>query len=502
MESGYKHFSHTHNLMMHDMPEGAEVSCSGCNSSASNTVYVCWQCNFFLHEQCFHASRSRKHPSHPLHPLNLVPYPTYPSNSFYCNSCKIIGTGFSYSCSDCDFDLHVQCAYSISGATNFHQPHHDQAISPHNVSYQNQLPEPHFHGQNSSMIPNVAAVSVPIPTQIPIPIPVHAQYATTVTHNSYMAQNVSPFPVPVLASAQIPITSTPQNAYISQNVTAVENSSMPQNIAFNSVPSSAPIEQSSHHVETTQKKSKNQGIKHFSHPHGLASVNLKHGKKEIVCSGCQEILVGKGYSCFEENCRFQLHQSCFNLAKEISHKSHPAHPLALLSPSPNNNGKVTFTCNACFGDGTGYSYHCSICELNLHVKCATLKETVKRNDHEHALKLFFECPLMGEEYTFYCDVCNRVVPPGHWTYYCKECEYGTHLDCVGREECNDQKNGDHVVDARTNMQKLEKAVETLNQFVSIITMEMSWYRKHGLRYAHDFGVPPNPKRKRRKLLEI
>ncbi|KAI3498566.1 hypothetical protein L1887_34342 [Cichorium endivia] len=296
MESGYKHFSHSHNLMMHDMPQGAEVSCSGCKSSAGNTVYVCWECNFFLHEQCFHASRSRKHPSHPSHTLTLVPYPTYPSNSFYCNSCKIIGTGFSYSCPDCDFDLHVQCAYSIASATNFHQPHQVTSPHPHNLFYPNQeIAPPLFHGQNPSMVPNVAAVSIPIPTHIPTQTPVHAQYSTSITQDAnYMAQNVSPFPV--FGTAQSSITSA-QNPYISQNFTSMptiaQNSSIPQNIAFTSVPTSSPIDQSSHRVEADQNKTKNQLIQHFSHPHGLVSVNLKHGKKQTACSGCQETLVGK-----------------------------------------------------------------------------------------------------------------------------------------------------------------------------------------------------------------
>ncbi|KAI3719164.1 hypothetical protein L6452_20058 [Arctium lappa] len=464
MEYGYKHFSHTHNLTMHEIPDGAEVSCSGCNSSATQTVYVCWRCNFFLHDQCFHATRSRKHPSHPSHPLTLVPYPTYPSNSFYCNSCKIIGTGFSYSCSDCDFDLHIQCAYSIAGATNCHQSH--QVITnphPHHISYPNQeIVPPYLHGQNTSMVvPNVASVSIPVPTPIPIPIPVHAQYQTTITQDSYMAQNGFPLSVPI--SEQNPISSA-QNAYLSQNFsvsTSAQNSSIPQNIALVFVPTSAPNKQSeSTHYgdESGQNRPKNEGIKHYSHPHGLVLVNLKHGKKKTTCSCCQETLTAKGYSCVEETCNFHLHESCFNLDKEIRHKSHPDHPLDLLSSSPYDNENGTFTCNACFKDGTGFTYHCSICEHDLHVKCANLKETVKREDHEHMLKLSYKCPLKGEEYTFYCDVCNRVVPKDHWTYYCNVCAYGTHLDCVDGEVC-DETSEDPVVDVRNNLKRLEEAME-------------------------------------------
>ncbi|XP_076956775.1 uncharacterized protein LOC143632069 [Bidens hawaiensis] len=477
MASGYKHFSHKHNLMMHEMPEGAEVSCSGCNSSATKTIYICWQCNYYLHEQCFHATRSRKHPSHPQHHLTLVPYPTYPSNSFYCNSCNIIGTGFSYSCSDCDFDLHVQCAYSISSATNSHQSHH--------VSYPNQETVP--------TVPNAPSISfpAPIPVPSPIPIPIPTQYPINTIQDSYTTQHMSTFVPP---SAQNPATSA-HNAFISQSFTSVpipvpnpipiqptipnpvsipnpihvpaqhpinvtQDSYMAQNLHTPSVfvPTSAPNSQPYHNGESGQNKTATPGIKHFSHPHDLVLVNIKHGKKNISCSGCQETLIGKGYACVEQNCGFQLDESCFNLDKEIQHKSHPPHPLTLLSSSPYKNANGKFTCNACFKDGMGFNYHCSICEHDLHVKCANLTETVKRDDHEHVLKLFYECPLMGEEYTFFCDVCNRVVHRDHWTYYCKECDFGTHLDCVHCQVC-DETSADHVDDTRTAQQRLEEAME-------------------------------------------
>ncbi|CAH1416048.1 unnamed protein product [Lactuca virosa] len=146
MDTGYKHFSHAHNLVIHQAHEAEKMSCSGCNSLVMGTIYICWQCKFVLHEQCFRATRSLKHPSHPSHPLTLVPYPTYPSNSFYCNSCKHTGNGLSYSCSDCEFDLHVHCAQS-----NSHTPMmillnqtHGQGVVPH-------------HGHNSYVPQNVYA---------------------------------------------------------------------------------------------------------------------------------------------------------------------------------------------------------------------------------------------------------------------------------------------------------------------------------------------------------
>ncbi|EYU27142.1 hypothetical protein MIMGU_mgv1a026726mg, partial [Erythranthe guttata] len=102
----FMHFSHNHGLVYHQAIQGYEFHCSGCKSAGSGDVYVCWQCNYFLHEHCFRSERSLKHPYHPLHPLTLMPSPTYPSGSFSCNSCSLDGDGFSYSCSECEFDIH------------------------------------------------------------------------------------------------------------------------------------------------------------------------------------------------------------------------------------------------------------------------------------------------------------------------------------------------------------------------------------------------------------
>ena len=126
------HFCHKNNLTMQEMHESAKVSCYSCNFLATMTIYIRFMAMHVLLTFCFNASRSCKHQSHPHHPFTLVPHPTYPSKS-YCNSYKSNETGFSYSCSDCYFDLHAQCA------TNFYQPAHPvTSTQSHNFNDQNQ----------------------------------------------------------------------------------------------------------------------------------------------------------------------------------------------------------------------------------------------------------------------------------------------------------------------------------------------------------------------------
>ncbi|PWA60136.1 zinc finger, PHD-type, DC1, Zinc finger, RING/FYVE/PHD-type [Artemisia annua] len=108
---GFKHFSHPHDLKFHKSLEGAQLNCTGCNFPCTGTpVYSCRACKYFLHEQCFNASRSLAHPLHPDHPISLFPVATHASGSFQCDLCQKTGTGFCFSCAECGFDLHVHCA--------------------------------------------------------------------------------------------------------------------------------------------------------------------------------------------------------------------------------------------------------------------------------------------------------------------------------------------------------------------------------------------------------
>ncbi|KAK1424923.1 hypothetical protein QVD17_20264 [Tagetes erecta] len=725
MDQGYKHFSHLHNLVMHQMPEGVQVSCSGCHSSATGTVYVCWQCNFFLHDQCYRATRSLKHPSHPHHPLTLVPYPTYHSSSYYCNSCQIVGTGFSYSCADCEFDLHVQCAYSISRATSLKNDHlfqelvptgwngvhnsvpeslpftgaHNHYVPSNNISvgqYHSTSQDPsvahnlaHFsvptssqnarakaeyytmdyaHPPNTSMpldgpsgfiptssaqYPSIAQTglssdpwnqiipslqgpsmhqtgrcesisasmdypstaqtepSLSIPTSYPLnPIPSIQDPSTpqTSSHNStvqYPSLGQTEPSVSIPASAEYPsiaqtgpsgsvqnnstpstvpsaqdpstphkrpsvsiptstINSSPQRPSVAQTGPSVsiptnyplnpiasvqdlstrqneptisiptsshnssaqypsmaqtgpsvsvpttypqdpssstQDPSTPQNRPSVSIPTSshASSEQppsttqnepsvsiptsshnstaqagpsvsiptnpsdpvtSSHDPAMPQNGLKDQKIMHFSHSHNLSRVILQENDEdEVICSGCEDTIVGNAYSCIEPDCNFHLHESCFDLKKEIHHKSHPEHPLTLLPLSPYNNENGEFTCNACFSDGTGFTYHCSVCKFDLHIQCVSLPETVKRDDHKHMLKLFYSCPVKDEDYTFYCDVCHGEVQKDRWVYYCEQCDYGTHLGCVDCEECE----RDSIIDTQAQLQRLQLQMEMARQ---------------------------------------
>ncbi|XP_052192794.1 uncharacterized protein LOC127801586 [Diospyros lotus] len=357
------------------MPPGTETLCSGCNLPGLAAVYMCWQCQFFLHEQCFQAARSLiNHPSHPSHPLALVPYPTYPSATFYCNSCTHPGAGFSYTCPACDFDLHLHCAAAAAAA---------QLPYPNDQSNQT----PHFSPQYAHNSPDLFSTHQPA-------------LGSTPSSSGVGSGGGAPPRVEVLSSGG-------------------------------------------------KKPPQPQGVKHFSHQHPLNFCEVKEGDK-IACSGCEKPIWGSAYSCGQTRCKFNLHNQCFGLPRELQHKSHPDHPLALLtSPpyKPNGTGIPSFSCDACLSAGSAFLYHCSACNFDLHVDCAFMPETAKTQNHDHRLSLIYALPDFKEQEGLVptCDVClGKVDLQRSWFYCCQECDYGTHLECLNgkaagpREEESEQ----------------------------------------------------------------
>ena len=180
-------------------------------------------------------------------------------------------------------------------------------------------------------------------------------------------------------------------------------------------------------------------VKHFSHSHQLRLFEVKSEEddQEIECSCCELKLTGSVYKCTKRNCSFCLHMNCFELPREIKHRSHPGHPLALLAGPPYDGS--SFLCDACGISGSAFVYHCSVpeCNYDLHVQCCHCDETVNSRGHVHPLSLVYSVEKeIGNHGELSCGVCDKDFPEGFWIYFCKECGYGEHLGCeaTGDEE--------------------------------------------------------------------
>ncbi|KAF8045215.1 hypothetical protein N665_5394s0002 [Sinapis alba] len=171
-------------------------------------------------------------------------------------------------------------------------------------------------------------------------------------------------------------------------------------------------------------------VRHASHNHPLRG-HKAQAEEEIICSGCDLDLIGAAFKCTKSECDYFLHKSCFELPRENRHKSHPDHPLTLLYSPPYESS--AFTCDACGEYGSGFVYNCSVCQYDVHVGCVSMPETVEREGHVHLLTLLYRSPYQNGLF-FHCDECHDTVPNNLWSYYCKECDYGTHLHSCAVEE--------------------------------------------------------------------
>ncbi|KFK41231.1 hypothetical protein AALP_AA2G102500 [Arabis alpina] len=187
----------------------------------------------------------------------------------------------------------------------------------------------------------------------------------------------------------------------------------------------------------SRKPATRPSVRHPSHNHPLRGCKAQV-EDEIICSGCDIELDGAAFKCTMSDCDYFLHMSCFELPREIRHKSHPDHPLVLLFSPPYESGG--FGCNACTQDGSGYVYHCSICKYDVHVGCVSMPETMKHDEHAHTLTLLYSPPLQ-EGRIFNCDVCHETIPRSFWLYYCQKCDWGTHLHSCAVEEEEKPKRG-------------------------------------------------------------
>ncbi|CAH8392110.1 unnamed protein product [Eruca vesicaria subsp. sativa] len=183
--------------------------------------------------------------------------------------------------------------------------------------------------------------------------------------------------------------------------------------------------------------SRKPSVRHPSHNHPLRG-HKAQAEEELICSGCDLDLIGAAFKCTKSECDYFLHKSCFELPRENRHKSHPDHPLTLLYTPPYESS--TYTCDACGEYGSGFVYNCSVCQCDVHVGCVSMPETVEREGHAHPLTLLYRSPYQNG-LIFHCDECHETVPDNLWSYYCKECDYGTHLHSCAVEEKEEPKRG-------------------------------------------------------------
>ncbi|XP_059460182.1 uncharacterized protein LOC132189461 [Corylus avellana] len=204
------------------------------------------------------------------------------------------------------------------------------------------------------------------------------------------------------------------------------------------------------------------------------------GKEDVLCLGCEKPVLGPGYKCSTSNCNLLLHKSCVELSPQIQqHPFHPNHTLILVEPDKkycNFCGKncnrypfyrcskcdfnldITctstrprinniedclhafipffqnnhFTCKVCGEEAKEYlASLCSICQLLIHGKCARFPRIIWISRHDHSLAITYSLQVKEHlDSNVFCKLCYQKVKTEYAAYYCKECDYVAHLDCV------------------------------------------------------------------------
>ncbi|XP_024963710.1 uncharacterized protein LOC112503976 isoform X2 [Cynara cardunculus var. scolymus] len=111
----FQHEGHPqHTLTLQSRP--ASFLCDACHSKDEDLLYLCEDCDFWIHKTCTSLAPTINLPYHHKHPLVLV-Y-SLPDNfyrfEYFCEFCNtyILRNGWLYHCANCRYFAHIKCAFN------------------------------------------------------------------------------------------------------------------------------------------------------------------------------------------------------------------------------------------------------------------------------------------------------------------------------------------------------------------------------------------------------
>ncbi|KAK1583037.1 hypothetical protein Q3G72_020498 [Acer saccharum] len=387
-----KHFSHPdHPLELVKSIKRSKVpNCNCCCEEMTFPGYACEpeitkfigpihslaeECEFYLHKSCAELAEKISHPLHP-HPLNLhSKIPVYDPVGFYgiiCDCCRnLYEKGFTYYCTwSCGFNLHPKCASKQQ-------------------TFNKELTLYHFCHKHALKFCNL--------------------------RDSY-DQDCCCCKQSISGSAYCCLEC---GFFIHESCKEIPKQ-----------------------------------VQHPFHPQHLLlarAVEVKirrwaYGASDWYCNACKSSINGVRISCNE--CEFDLHVSCANPNRWASPLKHKCHEHNMYYFIVKVNWQIpSFKCNKCHEECLDDEpvYRCVECDFNLHLKCIPIPSVVLVTwKHHHPLTLIDSIkednPLIQYlmdsndkvDYSmdYYCDVCETPGNPKHHAYYCKECIYIAHVECI------------------------------------------------------------------------
>ncbi|KAB1202271.1 hypothetical protein CJ030_MR8G010105 [Morella rubra] len=466
------------------------IKCDGCDQGRFwNFSYYCSQCNFNLDPQCASLQLTKKSQCHD-HLLTLV----QKSLSFSCDACWEEGKGMFYYCVTCSLIAHIKCSFlpliepPLTMNTEIHN--HPLTLVRSYLSFICDACGKEDKGRfyfcdTCSFVAHQKCTTFPSILEV-----VWHKHPLNLTYSHQAHWNVCQicdqrvdknygiyyclrcdFLVHLHCAmaeeerdetfvSRLKVTKLIESTNMSKQKDLVHDKSidLPPYVVKNS---KLGVDEIEIDVE----------IQHFSHEHPLMLTNEPNINEQ--CDGCVRPIFSPFYSC--TRCKFFLHKSCVELPREKRHPLHQ-HPLILLSNRLHFDD--LFRCNACRRYCNGFSYCCEDCNFDLDVKCGSISNVFTHDGHVHRLILFtsglyfcsgcnsatrygfscdncefkldFRCatlqhsasyephkhPFMlrynaeDDSGEYYCDICEEEHDPKLWFYYCADCSYPAHPNCI------------------------------------------------------------------------
>ncbi|WRX11694.1 DC1 - like 2 [Theobroma cacao] len=344
--------------------------CDACGTEGNYVSYICSTCGIIVHRKCISLPRTLKHPWHFEHPISHTYFLGQDKfKSWECRICHrkdVNSKHGSYSCSICDYIVHVNCAIEQYNWYDFDESgiideslEENSALQPYSIIKETK------DGENV------------IVTEIK-----HFGHE----HNLILSNDVKDDK----CCDGCVLSIFTSYYYCSQC-----------NFFF--------------HKSCAESPRKKRLWRH-SHmkPHQLITSN---GIR--ICDYCRNKTSGFAYTCVE--CNECCCLRCALISFSLKHQGHE-HPLSIQ--------KYQGLCNACGRSFKfAYTYRCKSCNFSLHLKCMDLSHKARHKSDVHHFILTYRDDNDYSE-SHYCDICEEERNPNHWFYYCAICDTSAHPHCI------------------------------------------------------------------------
>ncbi|KAH1030448.1 hypothetical protein J1N35_042622 [Gossypium stocksii] len=419
-----QHVIHHHPLSLLFIDEWNTIKyCKGCYNKLSGPAYGCKTCRFETDVECalkpiieYSDECTIQHFTH-AHPLKLVD--SNQKDEVICPICQELCSSSSsstYGCMECEFFLHKSCMKSIPRQLINHHIHPCTLIF---------ITDPYGRDECACCGEHIVPGGMKFSCGA-CEFDLHVKCALFPTIDSEDAKEIQHFSHPhTLALVQN------DEEYGSEpHCVACAQICLAPALTFRC---SRSCDHFFLHKSCYVKLPYNSiNFKHPFHPkHPLTIKSLPYNDHirtcDACCRGIDTTLLA--YSCWESECKFNLHLDCYKLLPSITFSGHQ-HFLTLYEKT------ADVSCHLCGVNCRNIILQCVPCDINIHFQChPSTPKTIKHKSHLHPLTLTkspFEYELNSdeEEEEFYCDVYEQKRNRRELIYYCKECKFIAELKCV------------------------------------------------------------------------